>query len=320
VVLLDAAGEPAVPGTEPALVRFDGVAGHFSTWAVALVEEDVTGPTVTISAPPDGAAYALGEVVLADYMCVDEPSGSGVVSCLGDVADGAAIDTATLGSHTLTVAGIDNAGNSTTVTHGYTVADVTDPTVTIISPPGGAVYLLDQVVLADYECTDEPGGSGLASCVGDVPDGASIDTGSVGAKTFTVDAADIAGNTASVRHDYRVVYDFSGFFSPIDSAPTVNVTKAGNAIPVKFSLNGDRGLSIFAAGYPISRQISCLTSDPLDSIEETVTAGSSSLSYDPATDRYVYVWKTNKAWAGTCRQLIVQLNDGTSHVAYFKLK
>jgi extracellular elastinolytic metalloproteinase len=32
------------------------------------------------------------------------------------------------------------------------------------------------------------------------------------------------------------------------------------------------------------------------------------------------VWKTNKAWAGTCRQLIVTLVDGTSHRADFKFK
>ena len=36
------------------------------------------------------------------------------------------------------------------------------------------------------------------------------------------------------------------------------------------------------------------------------------LSYDAASQRYHYVWKTNKAWAGTCRQLIVTLVDGST--------
>ncbi|MGH8468315.1 MAG: PxKF domain-containing protein [Gammaproteobacteria bacterium] len=31
-------------------------------------------------------------------------------------------------------------------------------------------------------------------------------------------------------------------------------------------------------------------------------------------------WKTSKAWAGTCRQLVVRLNDGTEHKASFKFK
>src|SRR6184192_4365956 len=56
----------------------------------------------------------------------------------------------------------------------------------------------------------------------------------------------------------------------------------------------------------------------LDRIEETVPASSSSLSYDASANRYVYVWKTDKAWSGTCRKLIVRLNDGTDHVANFK--
>ena len=53
-------------------------------------------------------------------------------------------------------------------------------------------------------------------------------------------------------------------------------------------------------------------------VEQTVTAGGSSLSYDALADQYVYVWKSDKAWAGTCRRLDVTLSDGTRHVAHFK--
>ncbi len=59
---------------------------------------------------------------------------------------------------------------------------------------------------------------------------------------------------------------------------------------------------------------------PVDDIEQTVTAGSSSLQYDAASDTYTYVWKTDKAWTTTCRQLSVTLNDGTVHTANFKFK
>jgi hypothetical protein len=73
-----------------------------------------------------------------------------------------------------------------------------------------------------------------------------------------------------------------------------------------------------SAGSPASRQIGCEPTDPRDVLEETVTAGSSSLSYDATTERYTYVWKTNKGWANTCRELVVKLDDGTEHVADFK--
>jgi hypothetical protein len=52
-------------------------------------------------------------------------------------------------------------------------------------------------------------------------------------------------------------------------------------------------------------------------VEETVTAGGSSLTYDASANQYIYVWKTDKAWASQCRVLEVKLADGTSHYAYF---
>jgi hypothetical protein len=39
--------------------------------------------------------------------------------------------------------------------------------------------------------------------------------------------------------------------------PTINVVKAGAAVPVKFSLDGNHGLGIFASGYPASQPMSC---------------------------------------------------------------
>ena len=56
----------------------------------------------------------------------------------------------------------------------------------------------------------------------------------------------------------------------------------------------------------------------MDAIEQTASASSSGLSYDATTDQYTYVWKTNKAWANTCRQLAVELDDGSTHLADFK--
>lgn len=52
----------------------------------------------------------------------------------------------------------------------------------------------------------------------------------------------------------------------------------------------------------------------------TVTAGASSLSYDATTNTYTYVWKTQKAWAGTCGTLHVTLTDGSDHTALFQFR
>jgi hypothetical protein len=133
-------------------------------------------------------------------------------------------------------------------------------------------------------------------------------------------ASDKAGNTGSASVSYTVGYRWSGFLQPIDNLPTVNTVKAGSAIPVTFSLGGNYGLSIFAAGYPKVQQVSCSSGAPTDEIEQTVTAGASSLSYDAASGQYSYTWKTDKAWANTCRQLTVRLVDGSEHVALFQFR
>jgi uncharacterized protein len=144
---------------------------------------------------------------------------------------------------------------------------------------------------------------------------------------FAYDAVHVNSEFAAQAsdHDPQVArltltrpFDFAGFFPPVDNPPVVNRADSGRAIPVKFSLNGFKGLDVLAAGYPRSQPIACDSSAPVDAIEETVAAGGSGLSYDPASDTYTYVWKTDKGWAGACRQLVVKLADGTSHRASFE--
>lgn len=118
---------------------------------------------------------------------------------------------------------------------------------------------------------------------------------------------------------YGLIYDFSGFFAPVNNPPVLNVAQAGRAIPIKFSLNGNQGTNILAPGYPVSEPIACDGSTATASIP-AVTAGNSSLVYDPLQDQYIYVWKTDRTWADTCRKFILRLDDGTEHTTVFKFK
>jgi len=83
-------------------------------------------------------------------------------------------------------------------------------------------------------------------------------------------------------------------------------------------LGGDKGMDIFVAGYPKSVQINCATNVPMGTPVPTFNPGGSSMSYSGG--QYNYVWKTDKAWAGTCRQLIIKLVDGTVQTANFSFK
>jgi hypothetical protein len=96
--------------------------------------------------------------------------------------------------------------------------------------------------------------------------------------------------------------------------------KAGQAVPVKFSLGGDHGLDIFDAGSPVSREVACGSDAGTGLSVAAVTAGSSGLRYSSTDDQYTYVWKTEPAWAHSCRELILEFKDGSSRTANFHFR
>jgi len=303
---------------------------------------DAMPPVVNVSFPsPNGqngwfvTSPVTGSVVANDtttggnnvtaITCTGATVGS--ITGLGTPSASAPLTVSAEGVSNVSCTATDSAGNSGAASGSSNTAtvkiDSVAPGISITSPANGGTFLLNAAVASSYSCDDAT--SGVATCTGPVVSGANFSTSPVGAHAFRVDAADVAGNPAQATNTYNVVYAFSGFFQPVDNpgpGPSFvfNSAKAGSAIPVKFSLGGDQGLSIFAPGYPKSQPIYCDASATYDGIEETVTAGSSSLSYDATTDRYHYVWKTDKAWANTCRKLTVRLNDSTDHVAYFNFK
>lgn len=165
-----------------------------------------TPPSVSLTRPADGAVYGRGQSVTAGFGCLG--GDHTVVSCRGPVADGVAIDTSTLGARSFTVTATDRAGYTATRTHVYTVVDGTGPTVELASPVDGTTYNRGAPVTAAFACADDPGGSGLPTaegCVGSVPQGAAIDTMTLGPQDFVVTARDNAGNTTTVVGTYTVV-------------------------------------------------------------------------------------------------------------------
>jgi uncharacterized repeat protein (TIGR01451 family) len=221
---------------------------------------------------------------------------------------------------TRTYTATDAAGNSVNAVQTITVIDNTPPT---ISCPANVTAYLPLNSTAVSMVVNYPGASASDNCGGSVGVAYSQNSGTVfpvGSTTITATATDNHGNTASCQFTVTVLYDFTGFFAPVDNLPVVNSMKAGQAVPVKFSLSGNKGLNIFAAGSPSSVQINCVNGDPVAPVEETVTAGSSSLSYTAGSDQYIYVWKTDSAWKNTCRQLNITLNDGSTYSAKFTFK
>jgi len=258
---------------------------------------DVVPPTATVTAPADGAVYPVGAEVFVEYSCDDGPGGSAIAGCLAPFPNGYPLPTRETGTFTFRVDAYDTAGNHGSTTVSYRVADLTPPTILIDSPAEGATFSLGQVVTPSYRCHDDVDGSRV-SCTA-----TRMDTSTYGPHTFRVEAQDSAGNTALATRTYSVVYDFSGFFAPLALEPEISTLKAGDDVAVKFSLNGDHGLDVFAA--PPAWKPGC----PSPSLDSSRAFGT--LSYKPSIDRYVFVWKTERSWGGSCRQLVVSLRDGT---------
>ena len=165
-------------------------------------DRDMSVPRARITAPVDGATYERRQIVNAAYSCTDGVGGgTGVRRCEGTVPNGSPIYTATLGEHEFKVSVENGAGNRGSRIVNYRVVDTTRPTVRINTPTHGATYRLGQHVVADYDCADE---TALASCAGSTSEGAVVDTGSVGTKTFTVKALDRSGNPVTVTATYVV--------------------------------------------------------------------------------------------------------------------
>ena len=116
---------------------YDNV-GNWTAEKATYTVVDTGLPDVDLKVPADGASFEQGTTVAADFGCED--AGSGIDSCLGTVPDGYPIDTSMAGGpYEFTVTATDNAGNTTAVTHRYSVVPGTcnGLPVTLVVPPGG---------------------------------------------------------------------------------------------------------------------------------------------------------------------------------------
>jgi hypothetical protein len=274
---------------------------------------DTTGPVITLNGNSTVTVECHTPYADAGATANDACDGS-----TPSVTATGSVDVNTPGTYTITYTATDGA-NSSTATRTVNVVDTTPPTINcptdiVVTLPANTAATTMPVnfnVTASDSCsTTAPVNTSHAS-------GASFP---VGTTTVTATATDASGNASTCTFNVTVHYLFTGFFSPISNLPVNNTVKAGSAIPIKFSLSGNKGLDIFAADYPASGVIGCNSNAPVVDLTEIDAPGNSGLTYNAGSDQYHYNWKTLKAWEGTCRQLVVKLNDGTEHRANFKFK
>lgn len=204
------------------------------------VKIDKTAPAVTGSRTPAANAnnWNNGDVTVS-FNCTDT---------LSDVASVSAPTTLSNEGMNQSVTGTctDKAGNSASVTVANISIDKTAPSINIVAPMSSALYLQNQVVKANYNCSDAL--SGAVTCTGTVPSGNNIDTSTVGSKNFVVNAVDKADNSATKSLAYNI-WGVVGPFPPlVKNGQGTGQFKSGSTVPVKFQLTDGSNLVTTAVG------------------------------------------------------------------------
>jgi hypothetical protein len=283
-------------------------AGGTSSQSVTI-KRDATAPSGVSGAPttsPNANGWYNAPVGV-NFTGTDATSGI-------DTCTGASYNGPDSGSASLSGNCTDRAGNSSApVASASFKYDSTAPSLAPSVNPNPV--LLNGSATASANASDATAGLASQSC-------GAISTSDIGAKSVSCSATDRAGNTASANANYHVIYNFSGFFSPIANAPALNQASGGSNVALTFGLAGNQGLNVLATNFPASRPIDCKTLAPLGngSYQATNSSRKSGLVYSATTNQYTYSWKTDKAWANTCRQFDLKLIDDTEHLANFRFK
>jgi len=111
----------------------------------------------------------------------------------------------------------------------------------------------------------------------------------------------------------------SDFLQPVDMPSTVNTTKAGSTVPIKFRVT-DGGTVVsdtsVVESFAVERVTCSDVGSVIDQIEATTT-GATSLRYDAAGQQFVQNWKTPTT-KGACYRVTITITSGVARHAYFR--
>ena len=129
-------------------------------------------------------------------------------------------------------------------------------------------------------------------------------------RTVGVRVTGPTGLTATDTATINVIWDFGGFLGKNEERPAAEHSEGRSQPDLRFTLDGDQGMAVLAAGYPRSGSYTC-GGTPLARCHRADDRGRPGVLGE--SGQYSYAWKTNKLWADTCRTFVLKLADGTYH-------
>jgi uncharacterized repeat protein (TIGR01451 family) len=284
--------------------------GNRATALQTVTVRDTTPPALT--PPPDRVVEAtapLTPVVLGLATATDLADPNPVVST-------STIPLFPPGVHVVVWTAVDASGNTSTANQSVTVLDTTPP---IVAPPPD--------ILATVTGALTPVALGTATAV-DVVDGAldpsPSDAGPFAAGTHAVTwtAIDGHGNVGTATQQVVLRYAVSAFLGNLLPLPATNVARAGSTVPVRWQISDGQGGYIRDLSAVSAVRFAETTCDgtSYETVVDAQTSGDSGLRYDLATEEFQYNWKTERGLSGRCYVFMLELADGTQHLARFRLR
>jgi len=205
----------------------------------------------------------------------------------------------------------DSEGNISDPVQASIKLDTTPPVITLTTPVAGATYLKGQAVSADWSTWDAY--SGVASQWGTVASGAPLDTASFGAKSFTVTATDVAGNSATTTLGYSVPFATKGLQGPLNDK--------GNKLELKFELLDADGRSVTTATpvLHLAKLVGGAWGPEFDPVSHSKPKTSTVFTYEKKPKEYRYDLNTKVLKKGTYR-LRIDLGGGAEFSAQITIK
>jgi uncharacterized repeat protein (TIGR01451 family) len=245
------------------------------------------------------------------------------------------------GTFTLTLTASDDDGGSASQ---YTTLKVQNvaPTIAGLSKPDGTALPATIIVAGtmpikvpfsdpatnDTHTAQIDCGTGYVNIAGNVTTGfqTSCTFATIGPKTIKVKVTDDDGGVSNeMTQSITVKYLFDGFYAPVDRPNVMNLSKAGQAIPLKWRLTNALGAPITdLTGVTVQAVgMSCGVATTTDQIEE-YAAGASGLQ-NLGNGNYQFNWKTPSTYANSCKSIALVFGaGGTSYTenpsAFFTFK
>jgi hypothetical protein len=249
--------------------------------------DDGAGTTGSVGSNPDGLPFVVADAASsADGVSITVGGTAGAVSftvCAGyPISIGAgSIVTLTCGSVRLTVV----SGRAQVILGGGLT--------TITIPAGDTGY------------------------VNTNPDGSYVVKNLDGSAPITITEGGVTSTVPAGGHTTVQAWRFTGFSQPVENNGVLNAAKAGRVIPLKWRIvdAANRPVLTLSSAGIATQSLDCPGGTPTADIPQS-TAGASGLQ-NLGNGYYQLNWSVPKAYAGSCKTMVLDIGDGVTHTARF---